>query len=63
MQIELTDAQVADLTELLRSALGDLSSEIADTDTAAYRRGLRTRRASLEAVLGQVDPAHGDGGS
>jgi len=54
MKIELTDAQAADLVELLRGALGDLSSEIAATDNAAYREGLRTRRASLESVLGLV---------
>ena len=51
MKIELTDAQAADLLELLRGALGDLSSEIAATDNAAYREGLRNRRASLESVL------------
>ncbi|HLM96623.1 MAG TPA: hypothetical protein VK283_09915 [Acidimicrobiales bacterium] len=51
MKIELTDAQAADLVELLRGALGDLSSEIAATDNAAYREGLRVRRASLESVL------------
>jgi len=51
MKIELTDAQAADLVELLRGALGDLSSEIAATDNAAYREGLRNRRASLESVL------------
>jgi hypothetical protein len=51
MNIELTDAQAADLVELLRGALGDLSSEIAATDNAAYREGLRSRRASLESVL------------
>lgn len=51
MKIELTDAQAADLAELLRGALGDLSSEIAATDNAAYREGLRDRRASLEGVL------------
>jgi hypothetical protein len=51
MKIELTDAQAADLVELLRGALGDLSSEIAATDNAAYREGLRNRRASLDSVL------------
>jgi hypothetical protein len=51
MHIELTDEQVSDLRDLLRAALGDLSSEIAATDNAAYREGLRARRASLEGVL------------
>jgi len=51
MRIELTDEQAADLRELLQETLGDLSSEIAATDNAAYREGLRRRRASLESVL------------
>ncbi len=51
MRIELTDEQVSDLGNLLRGALGDLSSEIAATDNATYREGLRARRASLEGVL------------
>jgi hypothetical protein len=56
MHIELTDEQVADLGDLLRGALGDLSSEIAATDNAAYREGLRARRASLEGVLVLLAP-------
>ncbi len=55
MHIELTDEQVSDLRDLLRAALGDLSSEIAATDNAAYREGLRARRASLEGVLALLD--------
>jgi len=54
MKIELNDEQVEDLGQLLRGALGDLSSEIAATDNAAYRDGLRARRVSLEGVLAQL---------
>ncbi len=54
MKIELTEEQVADLGTLLRGALGDLSSEIAATDNAGYRDGLRARRVSLEGVLAQL---------
>jgi hypothetical protein len=54
MKIELNDEQVEDLGQLLRGALGDLSSEIAATDNAAYRDGLRSRRVSLEGVLAQL---------
>ncbi|MGO9855176.1 MAG: hypothetical protein ACLPYY_09065 [Acidimicrobiales bacterium] len=54
MKIELTDEQASDLGELLREALGDLSSEIAATDNAAYREGLRARRGSLEGVLAKL---------
>ncbi len=54
MQIELTDEQASDLGEVLRSVLGDLSTEIAATDNANYREGLRARRASLEGVLAEL---------
>jgi hypothetical protein len=54
MKIEMTDEQVADLGDLLREALSDLTSEIAATDNPAYRDGLRARRVSLEGVLTQL---------
>ena len=44
MLIELTEAQCAELQRLLEGTLGDLSTEIADTDNAEYREGLRERR-------------------
>jgi hypothetical protein len=59
MKIELTDEQALDLGELLRAALGDLSAEIAGTDNAGYREGLRTRRESLQGVLAQLGSAAG----
>ena len=40
---------------LLESSLGDLSTEIADTDNAEYREGLRQRRAVLESILFLLD--------
>jgi hypothetical protein len=55
MVLELSETQCAELQKLLEGALGDLSSEIADTDNAEYRQGLRERRAVLEAVLYQLD--------
>ena len=51
MRIELTDQQCADLREVLHETLGDLSTEIAATDNASYRDGLRAKRDSLEGVL------------
>jgi hypothetical protein len=51
MLIDLTEAQQAELRELLRATLADLSSEIADTDNATYRQRLRERRTILESVL------------
>jgi hypothetical protein len=55
MLLDLTEVQCAELQKLLEGALGDLSSEIAGTDNAEYRQGLRDRRTALEAVLYQLD--------
>ena len=51
MLLELTEVQRSELQQLLQASLGDLSSEIADTDNPSYRSGLRDRRAVLESVL------------
>ena len=55
MHVELSEEQVAELQKLLESSLGDLSTEIAGTDNADYRQGLRQRRSVLESVLFQLD--------
>jgi len=54
MQIELTDVQSSELRRLLDEALRELSHEIADTDNAHFRQGLRDRRAALEAIAHQL---------
>ncbi len=43
-----------ELALVLRSVLGDLSSEIADTDNAAFRRTLLNRRRLLEGIAAQL---------
>lgn len=59
MLIEVSGEQCAELRTLLKSSLGDLSSEIAGTDSPEYRHGLRQRRSVLESVLAQLDdPSH-----
>jgi hypothetical protein len=55
MLIELSEEQSAELHSLRESALGDLSTEIADTDNAEYRQGRRQRRTVLESVLFRLD--------
>jgi LPS O-antigen subunit length determinant protein (WzzB/FepE family) len=55
MHLDLTDEQASDLQDLLRSSLSDLSTEIAATDNAAYRDGLRSKRKSLETVLALLE--------
>jgi hypothetical protein len=55
MLVELSEEQGAELQKLLESSLGDLSTEIADTDNAEYRQDLWQRRSVLESVLYQLD--------
>jgi len=57
MELTLTDAQATELRDLLEGSLGDLSSEIADTDNPSYRLALKERRTRLQAVLAQLDAA------
>ncbi|MGA2835287.1 MAG: hypothetical protein ABSF84_01690 [Acidimicrobiales bacterium] len=55
MQLTLTDSEATELRDLLDGALGDLSSEIADTDNAGYRASLKERREALRAVRAQLE--------
>lgn len=58
--MELTDEQAQVLSGLLDGVLGELSSEIADTDNARYRASLNRRRQSLRDIrrmLDTVEPA------
>ena len=61
MQLTLSEPEANDLRDLLTGSLGDLSSEIADTDNPSYRLALKERRAHLLAVrdrlVGVVDQA------
>lgn len=54
MDLHISDAQGEELRLLLDSALADLSHEIADTDNASFREGLRTRREHLRAIRAQL---------
>jgi len=55
MLIELTEEQRSELQQLLHATLADLSSEIADTDNASYRSGLRERRTVFQSVLALLE--------
>lgn len=54
MELHLNDEQARELHRLLTEALGDLSSEIADTDNPAFQRTLRDRREQLESIQRQL---------
>lgn len=57
MELQLDDTQARELHDLLTQTLGDLSSEIADTDNPTFQRMLRDRRDQLRAILQQIDSA------
>jgi hypothetical protein len=57
MELTMTDAEAAELRDLLDGALGDLSSEIADTDNPGYRLALKGRRTRLQTVRAGLEAA------
>lgn len=58
MELHLGEDGAAELGELLRNALGDLSAEIADTDNPAFRRELIERRRRLDTIALNLSGAH-----
>jgi hypothetical protein len=57
VDVTLSDELVEELRETIGSALGDLSSEIADTDNPGYRLTLKARRDRLQAIIGLLGSA------
>ena len=51
MELRLDASQTATLREILQSAWSDLRYEIADTDNAAYKTGLRDRERIIQSIL------------
>ncbi len=52
--LHLAQDAVVELASVLHSVLGGLSTEIADTDNAAFRRTLLERRRLLEGIAAQL---------
>ncbi|HUY86607.1 MAG TPA: hypothetical protein VMU77_05795 [Acidimicrobiales bacterium] len=55
MELQLDQYEAEELNLLLIHALGDLSQEIAGTDNAMFRNGLRTRRETLRSIQHRLD--------
>jgi hypothetical protein len=55
MMLELSAAGAEELRSTLDQVLSDMSSEIADTDNANYRRQLRDRRDRLREIQSQLE--------
>ena len=65
MELHLDTIQASTLRDLLDSTWGDLRYEIADTDNAAFKAGLRERERIIVSILEQLTveaPAPGPGG-
>ena len=52
MTLELTEELEEELRDTLGEVVREMSSEIADTDNAAYRRKLEARRERLRSIIG-----------
>jgi len=50
MELPVPEVEATALRDLLDGSLGDLSSEIADTDNPSYRLALKERRDRLRSV-------------
>ncbi len=59
MHLELDPGERDTLANALRSYLGDLSVEIADTDTREYRQRLKAERETLSRILERLRAAAG----
>lgn len=57
MELPLDDDHANELKVVLDEALHDLTSEIADTDNAAYRADLRRRRQLILDIRARLDGA------
>ena len=55
MLLDLSQELAEELRVTLTQVISDMSSEIADTDNAAFRRGLQARRERLKSVSVQLD--------
>jgi len=55
MILTLSDPLTDELRETLGSVVGEMSSEIADTDNPGFRRVLEARRERLHAILSQLE--------
>ncbi len=57
MTLELDDNETRVLAEMIESAVSELGYEIANTDAAKYRDGLKDKKATATAVLKRLQDA------
>ena len=56
-QLQLDDQEAAALKQVLESTASDLGYEIANTDSKDFREKLKTKRALLQRLIGQLGGA------
>jgi hypothetical protein len=59
MILELSPSLAGELRDTVTGVLSEMSSEIADTDNASYRRRLEARRERLRSLLALLDGPEG----
>jgi len=57
--LELSEHEVEILIEVVESAVSDFGAEIAATDSAKFRNGLKIKKAIATAILDQLRKATG----
>jgi hypothetical protein len=50
-KLELSEEENQVLVEVLEGAVSDLGTEIAGTESASYRKGLKSKKQSVMAIL------------
>jgi hypothetical protein len=58
-KLELNTREHEILTEVLESAVSDLGTEIAGTESADYRSGLKDKKQIVKAILERLQKAPG----
>ena len=56
MILELPVPLADEMLETLEEVIGDLSTEIADTDNPTFRRNLKARRERLQSIRSLLTP-------
>jgi hypothetical protein len=60
IQLHLDKQDAEALRQILETYLGDLKFEIPNTDTLAFKAGLREKEQQVERLLAMLETGHAD---
>jgi hypothetical protein len=60
IELKLNEGDAEALREILEAHLGDLKFEIPNTDTLAFKAGLREKEQQVERLLAMLETGHAD---